>query len=126
MNNERKYDLEDRLIRFGAAVIRYVDRLPNTIAGRHLGGQLIRSGTAPALHYGEAQSAESSKDFVHKIKIALKELRESRANIRMIGESGMMAPADPDHVWLLNESLELIRILSKSAKTATTNMQQRT
>lgn len=124
MSVERKYDLEDRLIRFGAAVIRYVDRLPNTIAGRHLGGQLIRSGTAPALHYGEAQSAESSKDFIHKIKIALKELRESRANLRMIGDAGMMAPTDPDHIWLLNESLELIRILSKSAKTASNNLQR--
>ena len=125
MTEGRKYDLEDRLIRFGAAVIKYVERLPNTFAGRHLGGQLIRSGTAPALHYGEAQSAESSKDFVHKIKIGLKELRESRANLRMIGESNMMPPSDPEHLRLLDESMELIRILSKSAKTATSNMLQR-
>ena len=125
MSEPRRYDLEDRLILFGAAIIRYVDRLPNTMAGRHLGGQLVRSGTSPALHYGEAQSAESPRDFIHKIKIALKELRESRNNLRMIGGSGLMPMTDTDHVWLLTEVLELIKILARSAKTATTNMQQR-
>ena len=81
---DRIFDLEDRTTIFGSAIIRYVDRMPNTLAGRHLGGQLIRSGTAPALHYGEAQSAESRRDFIHKVKLALKELRESRVNMRMI------------------------------------------
>jgi len=99
---ERTFDLEDQTTDFGSAIIRYVDRMPNSLAGRHLAGQLIRSGTAPALHYGEAQSAESRRDFIHKVKIALKELRESRVNLRMIVGSGIM-PKDNDHMWLLTE-----------------------
>lgn len=122
MHMEKKtYDLEDRTTEFGSAIINFVDRLPHTLAGRHMGGQLIRSGTAPALHYGESQSAESSKDFIHKVKLALKELKESRANLRMIKGSGLMPKNDEALSWLLNECLELIRILAKSAATAAKN-----
>ncbi|HRD52386.1 MAG TPA: four helix bundle protein [Flavobacteriales bacterium] len=118
MEKERTYDLEDRTTAFGSAIINFVDRLPHTLAGRHMGGQLIRSGTAPALHYGESQSAESPKDFIHKVKLALKELKESRANLRMIKGSGLMSQGDEGMTWLLNECEELIRILAKSVATA--------
>jgi len=74
----RVFDLEERLIAFACRVVRFVDRLPNTAAGRHLGGQLLRSGTAPALHYGEMQSAESLADFIHKLKLALKSSENRR------------------------------------------------
>jgi len=70
----RKYDLAERLLEFSVRIITVVEALPNTVAGNHIGGQLLRCGTSPAPNYGEAQSAESRKDFVHKIKIALKEL----------------------------------------------------
>ncbi len=81
---ERKYDLEQRLIEFAVAIIRITESLSNTRAGNHLAGQLVRSGTSPALHYGEAQSAESRDDFIHKLKILLKELRESKNAMQII------------------------------------------
>ena len=73
-----KYNLEDRLVEFAERVIRLAESLPKTPVGRHMLGQLIRSGTSPAPNYGEAQDAESRADFVHKMKIVLKELRETR------------------------------------------------
>ena len=75
MDNPR--DLEDRLIDFAVRIINVIDALPNTKVGNHIGGQLLRSGTSPAPNYGEAQSAESRKAFVHKMKIASKELHET-------------------------------------------------
>ena len=86
MNPERtiKYDLESRLIEFGSRVINVAESLPDTTSGKHLSGQLVRSGTAPALNYGEAQAAESRPDFIHKMKIALKELRETMVNLKFI------------------------------------------
>ena len=68
-----KFDLEDRLIDFSVLIIKIVNGMINTKAGNHLSGQLVRSGTSVALNYGEAQSAESRKDFIHKMKIVLKE-----------------------------------------------------
>jgi four helix bundle protein len=67
----RRYDLEERLIDFAVMVIDLQESLPSTKAANHLGGQLLRSGTSPALNYGEAQSAESKKDFIHKIRVVL-------------------------------------------------------
>jgi four helix bundle protein len=75
---EKKFDLEDRLVEFVGRIIEVVEALPKTRAGNYIAGQLIRCGLAPALLYGEAQSAESREDFVHKMKIILKELKESR------------------------------------------------
>ncbi len=74
---QRNYDLQERLIEFAVRVLNVVESLPNSRAGNHVAGQLIRSGTSPAANYGEAQSAESRKDFIHKMKVALKELRET-------------------------------------------------
>jgi len=81
---ERKFDLEERLIDFASNIVDVAEALPNTIAGNHLAGQLVRSGTAPALQYGEAQAAESRQDFIHKMKVALKELRETYNCSRII------------------------------------------
>ena len=74
---DKPTDLEDGLVDFAVRIINVVEALPTSKAGNHIAGQLIRSGTAPAPNYGEAQSAESRKDFIHKMKIALKELRET-------------------------------------------------
>ena len=86
MNGKRndKFDLEDRLIEFSVLIIKITENLINTRAGNHIAGQLVRSGTAPALLYGEAQSAESRNDFIHKLKILLKELRETLVALKII------------------------------------------
>ena len=78
------YDLEERLIDFAIQIIRMAETLPKTRAGNHISGQIIRCGTSPAPNYGEAQSAESRADFIHKMRICLKELRETRVWLLMI------------------------------------------
>ena len=79
-----KYDLEDRLVEFSSRVIDIVESLPSTRAGNYVAGQLIRCGIAPSLLYGEAQSAESRDDFIHKMKIVAKELKETRICLKII------------------------------------------
>jgi four helix bundle protein len=92
------------------------ESLPQTPAGRHFGGQLVRSGTAPALNYGEAQAAESRPDFVHKMKLALKELRETMVNLKFILKRNYF---QQDRLLpLLKENDELIAIFMKSISTA--------
>ncbi|MBP6573054.1 MAG: four helix bundle protein [Flavobacteriales bacterium] len=118
---ERKYDIEDRCVVFGAAIVKFTDGLPGTMAGKHLGGQLLRSGTAAALHYGEVQGAESPRDFIHKMRIALKELRESKNNMRVQALAGLMDLTKPEHEWLMRECSELIAIFNASVKTAEKN-----
>jgi four helix bundle protein len=112
----QKYDLEDRLIEFGLRTIDVVESLPNTVAGKHLGGQLVRSGTSPALNYGEAQAAESRADFVHKMKVALKELRETKVNLKYILKRNYFS--EKRMLPLLKENDELIAIFIKSISTA--------
>lgn len=109
---ERIYDLEERLILFAARVVVYVDRMPNSMAGRYYAGQLLRSGGSPAMHYGEAQGAESDKDFIHKCGIALKELK-STVNLRIQLLSGLMPRTDADLIWLTQECGELVKIVGK-------------
>ena len=117
---ERKFDLDERLIDFAATIIDVSEGLPLTIGGKHIAGQLVRSGTAPALHYGEAQGAESRRDFIHKIKVGLKELRETFNCLRIIKKKN----------WYLKESLmalidennQLISIFVKSIETARKNL----
>lgn len=118
---QRPYDIQDRLDLFAARVVNYVDRMPKTLGGKYYAGQLLRSGGSPALHYGEATGAESTDDFVHKLKIALKELKESRSNLKIQGLSGMMKTTDPDHQWLTQECGELIAIIAKSIDTSRKN-----
>jgi four helix bundle protein len=84
--------LEERLIDFAVIIVSIVETLPNSKAGTHVGNQLIRSGTSPAPNYGEAQGAESRKGFIHKIKIALKELRETMVWLQIIARKGMVPP----------------------------------
>lgn len=116
MEKTRKYDLEDRLIAFAVMVLNLVEQLPKTFAGQHLGGQLTRSGTAPALLHGEAQGAESRKDFIHKMRIALKELRESQVCLKIIKAKPLLKSAIVEPV--LNECGQLVAIFTASIKKA--------
>ena len=111
-----EYDLEDRLLKFSARIIHLVEALPNTRACNHLGHQLLRSGTSPLLNHGELQAAESAKDFLHKLRVCLKELKESRRTLRLIQVASLIQPPeklDP----LLEENEELIRIFAASIRT---------
>ena len=83
-DKNKKFDLEERLIEFAVLIIEITENLYTTRAGNHIAGQLVRSGTSPALLYGEAQSAESRNDFIHKLKILLKELRETLIALKII------------------------------------------
>jgi four helix bundle protein len=114
-----KYDLQDRLIEFASNVIDLAEQLPATIAGRHLAGQIVRSGTSPALNYGEAQAAESSADFIHKMKVCLKELRETMVNMKIIQKRKYVADTKLNE--LLKENNELIAIFVSSISTAQRN-----
>ena len=109
-------DLENRLIDFAVAIIDIVELLPNTKAGNHIAGQLVRSGTSPAPNYGEAQSAESRRDFIHKMKVALKELRESMVWLKIIKRKPLCPELDLSAI--LRECDELISIFVASVKTA--------
>lgn len=121
MPKEVQFDLEDRLIDFAARCIKVAESLPSTFAGRHLAGQLTRSGTSPALNYGEAQGAGSRKDFVHKMGICLRELRETLICLRIIVRADILR-AEKLQV-LQEESGELISIFVTSIKTAKKNME---
>src|SRR5512139_3683510 len=102
-------DLEERLIDFAVRIIKLCDQLPRTPAGRHIAGQLLRSGTAPAAHYAEARGAESTNDFVHKLKICLKELNETRIWLVIIAKSEMLPASRVQD--LTQECSELARII---------------
>jgi four helix bundle protein len=115
----KNYDLNQRLIDFAVGVIRLAERLPKSISGNHIAGQLIRSCTSPVLQYGEAQSAESRSDFIHKMKVALKELRETFNCLRIIKKMGWCV-LDQLEV-LLEENNQLISIFVKSFETARLN-----
>ncbi|MFA7257666.1 MAG: four helix bundle protein [Kiritimatiellales bacterium] len=119
MNNNPKYDLEDRLIDFSVMVLGVAEKLPKNTAGNHVAGQLVRSGTSPAANYGEVQGAESRKDFIHKFGIVLKELKESRVWLKIIQRKKYLSSDDLDPV--LNECCELIQISGKSISTARKN-----
>src|SRR5665213_2060929 len=110
---ERKFDLEDRLIDFASLIAEVVEGLPNTRAANHLGGQMIRSGSSPALNYGEAQEAESKKDFIHKMAICRKELRETKVALKIVIRKPyreVLIVAEKT----LQECMELFAIFSKS------------
>ena len=114
-----RFDLEDRLREFSARIIRLVNSLPNTRAANHIAGQLLRCGTSPYGNHGEVEAAESRKDFVHKPKVCLKELKESRRWLRLIGQSSMLP--EKKMLPILNETEELIRIFFSSIRTAERN-----
>jgi four helix bundle protein len=120
LDGNKKYDLEKRLIDFAVRIIDLVETLPNTRAGNHIAGQLVRCGTSPAPNYGEAQSAESRNDFIHKIKIVLKELRETKVWLQIIYRKRMTKSGSQTES-LIAECDELISIFVKSVKTAEKN-----
>jgi len=117
---ERVYDLEERLLNFAVVVIDISESLPNTRAGNHIAGQILRSGTSPYGNHGEAQEPESADDFIHKLKLCLKELRETRRWARLI-ERKQWRKGDPQLAVLLSEVEELIRIFKASIQTAQRN-----
>lgn len=119
-NLSTKFDLEERLIKFAVKVLEVAEMLPSSYAGKHFAGQLVRAGSSPALNYGEAQSAESRKDFIHKMKVALKELRESHICMQII----LRKPLLKETALLkeiISENNELISIFVKSIATAKKN-----
>jgi len=121
-NGNRKFDLEDRLLEFASAVIDLSESLPTTRAGDHIAGQVLRSGTSPYPNHGEAEAAESRDDFIHKLKICLKELRETRRWARLIKRKAW-AKNDATLLFVLAECEELIRIFHSSIQTAKRNAQ---
>ena len=116
----RVYDLEDRLLEFAANIVELTESLPNTRAGNHIAGQLLRSGTSPYGIHGEVEAAESRRDFLHKLRICLKELRETKRWLRLVGRlKKLELPAN--FATCSNEVEELIRIFVASIKTAEKN-----
>ena len=111
------FDLEERLLDYAAEIIRLTERLPHTRAGNHLAGQLLRSGTSPLPNHGEAQAAESRDDFIHKLSICLKELKESRRWLRLILRVPLTREIKTVET-MVGETEELIRIFAKSIRTA--------
>lgn len=115
------FDLEERLLEYSAEIIRFTDGIRRTPAGIHVANQLLRSGTSPLPNHGEAQAAESRADFIHKMSICLKELRESRRWLRLtqrvplVRNSASVGP-------LPEESEQLIRIFYSSVATAKRSM----
>jgi four helix bundle protein len=118
-DSEPRFDLEERLLEFSAKIIGLVDALPNTRAANHVAGQLLRCGTSPLGNHGEAQAAESRRDFVHKLRICLKEFKETRRWLRLLQRSQLVTT--PKILLILRETEELIKIFAVSIRTAEKN-----
>ena len=116
-----KFDLEERLIRFGVSVLDLSEKIRDTKASNHLCSQLIRSATAPPLMYGEVNAAESPADFIHKMGIALKELRETRNCLKMIQMKNYVEDQQ-SIAKALDENQQLILIFGASINTAKQNL----
>ena len=115
----KKFDLEDRLVKFACICLEVCDLLPDTKSGQNLEYQLSKSATGCALIYGEAQAAESKADFIHKMKVVLKEIRESRINLRVIIEKPLIVNEKVETA--LKEANQLMAIFLKSVATAKKN-----
>lgn len=120
----RVFDLEDRFIDYSIRISNVVSGIDNSKLGTHIANQLIRSDSSPALNYGEAQSAESRKDFVHKLKIILKELKESRICLKIIDRKPLISNTKKI-TSIMKETEELIAIIYKSIKTAKSNIDKK-
>jgi len=118
-----KFDLEDRLVNFSVLIIEIANEMPNTKAGNHLATQIIRSGTSASLNYGEAQSGESRKDFIHKMKVVLKELRETFVCLKIIYKTKLYK-TEKKITTAMKENDELISIFVKSVETAQKNLEK--
>ena len=119
----KKFDLEGRLIDFSVLIIEINREMPNTYASNHLAKQLLRSGTSVSLNYGEAQSGESRRDFVHKMKLVLKELRETLICLKIIYRTKLYKTQIKIEK-AKSETNELISIFVKSIETAQKNMKR--
>ncbi len=118
--NSKKFDLEDRFVVYTCRMIDVVEALPNSRAGNYIAGQLIRSCHSPTFNYGEVQASESPKDFIHKMSVVLKELKECRTALKIIRKKEMIKPVTKlDEVY--KETEELIAIIAKSIATAKKN-----
>ena len=117
-------DIQERLIDFGVRVLKVCESLPRTKAARHLGDQLLRSGTAPAANYAEARGSESAQDFIHKLRICSKELNESTVWLTMITRAGMLPGQRLEE--LQAECTSLTKIINASIATAKANQQRAT
>ena len=116
----RKFDLEDRLVDFTCRMIDVVESLPNSRAGNYIAGQLVKSCHSPTFNYGEVQAAESRNDFVHKLAIVLKELKECRTALKVIKKKQMIKPVSKlDDIYI--ETEQLIAIFAKSIETSRNN-----
>ena len=118
--NPPEYNLEKRLIHFAVSILELADGLPDTRAGAHIAGQIIGSGTSPAPNYGEARGAQSRRDFLHKMSVCLKELRETFVWLRII-ELRRLAQDVGKLKWPLDECDQLISIFVTSIKTTKSN-----
>jgi four helix bundle protein len=114
--DEKSHQLSDRLLDFAANIIKITDALPQTVAGRHIGSQLIRAGTSGGSNYEEACGAESRSDFAHKMSIVLKELKEARFWLKLIYRTRMLSPQHTDPI--IDECEQLCAIVAKSIITA--------
>ena len=117
---EKKYDLEDRMVDFTCRMIDVVEALPSTRSGNYIAGQLVRSCHAPSFNYGEVQGAESLNDFIHKMGIVLKELKECRVALKVIIKKELIKPVKK-LADIFKETEELIAIMGKSISTAKNN-----
>ena len=117
---EKKYDLEDRMVDYTCRMIEVVEALPNTRSGNYIAGQLIRSCHSPTFNYGEAQATESTKDFIHKMGVVLKELKECRTALKVIIKKEMIQPVSKLQP-VYKETEELVAIMAKSISTAKKN-----
>jgi four helix bundle protein len=124
VNEIKKYDLEESLVTFAVKITSLAESLPESYIGKYISGQLIRSGISSALNYGEAQSAESVNDFIHKMKISLKELRETFISLKIIKEKPLVKN-DKVVMNCYNECNELISIFVKSIQTAENNKKKK-
>jgi len=114
--HSKSSQLEKRLISFAAAIVALSSKLPRNPQGRHICGQILRSGTAAAANYGEARAAESRADFVHKLKVVSKELNETTIWLEVIAQSSALLPENITSI--VAENRELCRIIAASIKTA--------
>lgn len=123
--NDPKHDLEERLLNFSVRVIRVTESMKPTRAGNHIADQLLRAGTSPYENHGEAEGAESRSDFIHKLRICFKELRETRGWLKLVQRATLVE--NPTLlVGLIAEADELVRIIASSISTAVRNRKART
>lgn len=117
---EPKYNLEERLLEFAVRVIRATESMNRTPAGIYVADQLLRSATSPYGHHGEAEGAESRDDFIHKLRVCYKELREARRWLRLVQRVPLVTKSELLD-GIVDEAEELVRIFAASIRTAENN-----